>query len=36
MKMVMSAFPVSTLPDFTHPFVLECEEFDEGIGTVLM
>jgi hypothetical protein len=36
MKQVMSACPVLALPDFTQPFVLECDALGEGIGVVLM
>jgi hypothetical protein len=32
MKEVMSTCPILTLLDFTHPFVLECDAFGEGIG----
>jgi hypothetical protein len=31
MKEVMGTCPVLALPDFTLPFVLECDAFDEGI-----
>jgi hypothetical protein len=36
MKEFMGTCPVLSLPDFTLPFVLECDASDEGIGEILM
>jgi hypothetical protein len=32
MKKVMSTCPVLSLPDFSQPFILECDAFSEGVG----
>ena len=36
MKEIMSGFLVLYLPNFSKPFVLECDSPLEGIGVVLM
>jgi hypothetical protein len=36
MKEVMRTFPVLSLPDFSQPFILECDASGEGIGSILM
>jgi hypothetical protein len=36
MKKVMSTCSVLSLPDFSQPFILECDASGEGIGAVLM
>ena len=36
MKEIISSFPVLDFPDFSKPFVLECNASGEGIGVVLM
>jgi hypothetical protein len=36
MKKVMGTCPVLSLPDFSQPFILECDSSREGTGVVLM
>ena len=35
MKEVIRNCPIIALPDFSKPFVLECDALGEGIGAVL-
>ena len=35
MKEVISKFPILALPNFSKPFVLECDASREGIGAVV-
>ena len=36
MKVIMSSCSVLALPDFSQPFVVECDASWEGLGAVLM
>ena len=36
MKTIMSSCPVLALPDFSQPFIVECDASREGLGAVLM
>ena len=36
MKTIMSSCPVLELPDFSQPFIVECDASGEGLGEVLM
>ena len=35
-KTIMISCPVLALPDFSQPFIMECDASGEGIGVVLM
>ena len=35
-KKIMSSCPVLALPDFSQPFIVECDASREGLGVVLM
>ena len=35
LKKVISSCPMLAIPDFSLPFVVECDAFGEGIGAVL-
>ena len=36
MKTIMSSFSILALPDFSQPFLVECDTLGEGLGAVLM
>ena len=36
MKKVMRIFPILAVPNFSQPFLLECDTFKEGIGAIMM
>ena len=36
LKHAMCSIPILALPDFTKYFVIECDAFNTGIGTILM
>ena len=36
MKVIMSSCPILAVPDFSQPFVVECDASREGLGAVLM
>ncbi|KAH9310478.1 hypothetical protein KI387_025513, partial [Taxus chinensis] len=36
LKKVTSPYPALAIPNFSHPFVVDCDATDEGIGALLM
>ena len=36
MKTIMSSCPVLALPDFSQPFIVDCDALGEGLGAILM
>jgi hypothetical protein len=36
LKRAVTSPPVLVLPDFTKPFVIECDALERGIGAMLM